>query len=154
MDFSKKYIKQFKKISLYNIYTYITMPELKTYDLKTTKQEDLHNAKKTTYQLNKKDKSFISATDITYLTSKLTSKLPKGSKILIRGLGVHGVRDIADRTMHKATTLKGYNDQLLMQDEEQYLSGRVNEATRFLNFFQIEFTIIRPTQREFKGKNK
>lgn len=130
------------------------MQDLKTYDLKTTKQEDLHNAKKTTYQLHKKDKSFINPSDISYITSKLTSKLPKGSKVLIRGLGVHGMRDIADRTMHKTTTLKGFNDHLLMQDEEEYLNGRVNETSRFLNFFQIEFTIIKPIQREFKGKNK
>jgi hypothetical protein len=41
-----------------------------------------------------------------------------------------------------------------MQDEEEYLNGRVNETSRFLNFFQIEFTIIKPIQREFKGKNK
>ena len=122
--------------------------KLKSYNVKMLKEDKQTHFVKTTYQLSKKKKDFITPADIHYILDQLAEKLPKNSKIMIRGLGIDKMHNLAEDTYHQRTTLKGFKDELLsFDDEEEYLDGMVEEAKdkiKFLRYFQIEFTIIKP----------
>jgi hypothetical protein len=76
--------------------------------------------------------------------NSLAEKLPKHSKILIRGLGIDKMTDLANATR---TTLKGFkDDELKFFDEDDYYnaSSKVKDVSKFLQYFQIEFIILIP----------
>ena len=115
---------------------------LKEYVVNLITTEQLPTFTKKVFQIYKKDKKFIKPDDIHYVYNSLAEKLPKHSKILIRGLGIDKMTDLAKATK---TTLKGYkDDELKFFDEEDYFnaSSKVKDVSKFLNYFQIEFVIL------------
>ena len=119
---------------------------LKDYVVNLIATEQLPTFTKKVFQIYKKDKKFIKPDDIHYIYNSLAEKLPKHSKILIRGLGIDKMTDLANATK---TALKGYNDdELKFFDEEDYFnaSSKVKDVAKFLQYFQIEFIILIPHQ--------
>ena len=117
---------------------------LKEYVVNLIATEQLPTFTKKVFQIYKKDKTFIKPDDIHYIYNSLAEKLPKHSKILIRGLGIDKMTDLASATK---TTLKGFkDDELKFFDEEDYFnaSSKVKDVSKFLQYFQIEFVILIP----------
>jgi hypothetical protein len=117
---------------------------LKEYVVNLITTEQLPTFTKKVFQIYKKDKTFIKPDDIHYVYNSLAEKLPKHSKILIRGLGIDKMTDLAKATK---TTLKGFkDDELKFFDEEDYYnaSSKVKDVSKFLQYFQIEFIILIP----------
>ena len=117
---------------------------LKEYVVNLITTEQLPTFTKKVFQIYKKDKKFIKPDDIHYIYNSLAEKLPKHSKILIRGLGIDKMTDLAKATK---TTLKGFkDDELKFFDEEDYFnaSSKVKDVSKFLQYFQIEFVILIP----------
>ena len=117
---------------------------LKEYVVNLIATEQLPTFTKKVFQIYKKDKEFIKPDDIHYVYNSLAEKLPKHSKILIRGLGIDKMTDLAKATK---TTLKGFkDDELKFFDEEDYFnaSSKVKDVSKFLQYFQIEFVILIP----------
>ena len=117
---------------------------LKEYVVNLVTTEQLPTFTKKVFQMYKKDKEFIKPDDIHYIYNSLAEKLPKHSKILIRGLGIDKMTDLAKATK---TTLKGFkDDELKFFDEEDYYnaSSKVKDVSKFLQYFQIEFVILIP----------
>ena len=117
---------------------------LKEYVVNLITTDQLPTFTKKVFQIYKKDKEFIKPDDIHYVYNSLAEKLPKHSKILIRGLGIDKMTDLAKATK---TTLKGYkDDELKFFDEEDYFnaSSKVKDVAKFLQYFQIEFIILIP----------
>ena len=117
---------------------------LKEYVVNLIITEQLPTFTKKVFQIYKKDKAFIKPDDIHYVYNSLAEKLPKHSKILIRGLGIDKMTDLANATK---TTLKGFkDDELKFFDEEDYFnaSSKVKDVSKFLQYFQIEFVILIP----------
>ena len=125
---------------------------LKDYVVNLIATEQLPTITKKVFQIYKKDKSFINPDDIHYIYNSLAEKLPKKSKILIRGLGIDKMTDLANATR---TTLKSFNDdELKFFDEEDYFnaSSKVKDVNKFLQYFQIEFVILIPLIQNQKSK--
>ena len=117
---------------------------LKEYVVNLITTDQLPTFTKKVFQIYKKDKEFIKPDDIHYVYNSLAEKLPKHSKILIRGLGIDKMTDLAKATK---TTLKGFkDDELKFFDEEDYFnaSSKVKDVSKFLQYFQIEFIILIP----------
>ena len=117
---------------------------LKEYVVNLITTDQLPTFTKKVFQIYKKDKEFIKPDDIHYVYNSLSEKLPKHSKILIRGLGIDKMTDLAKATK---TTLKGFkDDELKFFDEEDYFnaSSKVKDVSKFLQYFQIEFVILIP----------
>ena len=117
---------------------------LKEYVVNLITTDQLPTFTKKVFQIYKKDKEFIKPDDIHYIYNSLAEKLPKHSKILIRGLGIDKMTDLAKATK---TTLKGFkDDELKFFDEEDYFnaSSKVKDVSKFLQYFQIEFIILIP----------
>ncbi len=117
---------------------------LKEYVVNLIATEQLPSFTKKVFQIYKKDKSFIKPDDVHYIYNSLAEKLPKNSKILIRGLGIDKMSNIADATK---TTLKSFkDDELKFYNEEDYYNGfsKVKDTAKFLQYFQIEFVILMP----------
>ena len=117
---------------------------LKEYVVNLIATEQLPTFTKKVFQIYKKDKKFIKPDDIHYIYNSLAEKLPKHSKILIRGLGIDKMTDLGKATK---TTLKGFkDDELKFFDEEDYFnaSSKVKDVSKFLQYFQIEFVILIP----------
>ena len=117
---------------------------LKEYVVNLITTEQLPTFTKKVFQIYKKEKKFIKPDDIHYVYNSLAEKLPKHSKILIRGLGIDKMTDFANATK---TTLKGFkDDELNFFDEEEYYnaSSKVKDVSKFLQYFQIEFIILIP----------
>ncbi len=117
---------------------------LKEYVVNLIATEQLPSFTKKVFQIYKKDKSFIKPDDVHYIYNSLAEKLPKNSKILIRGLGIDKMANIADATK---TTLKSFkDDELKFYNEEDYYNGfsKVKDTAKFLQYFQIEFVILMP----------
>jgi|LauGreDrversion4_2_1035121.scaffolds.fasta_scaffold62915_3 hypothetical protein len=117
---------------------------LKEYVVNLITTEQLPTFTKKVFQIYKKEKEFIKPDDIHYVYNSLAEKLPKHSKILIRGLGIDKMTDLAKATK---TTLKGFkDDELKFFDEEDYYnaSSKVKDVSKFLQYFQIEFIILIP----------
>lgn len=117
---------------------------LKEYVVNLITTEQLPTFTKKVFQIYKKEKEFIKPDDIHYVYNSLAEKLPKHSKILIRGLGIDKMTDLTKATK---TTLKGFkDDELKFFDEEDYYnaSSKVKDVSKFLQYFQIEFIILIP----------
>ena len=95
--------------------------------------KQLAHATLSSFQVYKKNKSEISHEQISAIVRSLQSKAPRGTKIRVRALNV-------DRW----TTLKGFDEDLDLQSEEDYLDGRVHETTKFLKAFQLEIILMKP----------
>ncbi len=101
-------------------------------NINITETKDFLDSKETTLQINKKNKKSINPKEIKRLTENLLQSAPKGSKLRIRGLGI-------DR-WH---TLKGYDTNLDVKEDEEYYDGKVRETGKFADFSQIEITILK-----------
>lgn len=86
-----------------------------------------------TFQVYKKNKSEISHDQIGAIVRSLQSKAPRGTKLRVRALNI-------DRW----STLKGFDEDLDLQNEEDYLDGRVRETTKFLKAYQLEIVLMKP----------
>jgi hypothetical protein len=66
------------------------------------------------------------------ISDKYEKEKKKEPKILVRGLGIQGVR-----------TIKGYSESIedMFDDIDDYLGGRVKEKTKFMEFTEIEITL-------------
>lgn len=99
------------------------------------------------YQIGLSDpKAFLNTDDVKYLVDGLTKKAPKGTKFVVNGLGVAGLHELGNVTTYKHKTLKGFNDELRFQDEEEYFEGKAKETAKFLKYFQITISIFKPTK--------
>ncbi len=117
---------------------------LKEYVVNLLSTEQLPTFSKKVFQIYKKDKSFINPDDIHYVYNSIAEKLPLNSKILIRGLGIDKMANLADA---KKTTLKSFNnDDLKFYNEDDYYNAfsQVKDTAKFLKYFQIEFIILVP----------
>lgn len=110
------------------------MDEFKTAN-QTVKNNKLFTQK--SMNIYKSDKTLLYNDDIRYIHKQMIDKYVKsGGKIIIRALG-------ADKWI----TITAEN-RLNLEDEEEYLKGRVKEETKFTSFSQIEVTLI---NRKYKN---
>jgi len=88
-----------------------------------------------TIQVYKKDeKTQITPEELQKLNNALTEQSKKSGKkykIMIRGFSNTG-----------AWTLKGFNTDLDVNDEERYFEGKVRDPTSLAGFNQLQITII------------
>ena len=98
--------------------------------------KQLAHATLSSFQVFKKNKSEISHEHIVKIIHSLQSKAPKGTTIRLRALKV-------DRW----TTLKGFDEDLDLDNEEDYLDGRVIDTTKFLKAFQLEIILMKPKNK-------
>jgi hypothetical protein len=92
------------------------------------------DSRQTNIKLTKNNKKDITLKEIQQLAKKLMKDAPKGSKLAIKALGVHGMR-----------SFKTYDSDTNFKNEEEYLDGRVKETTKFTNeFSQIYFSFLKP----------
>ncbi len=99
---------------------------------RVTKQTNRIDSKQTVVQVTRANKEKITNDDIRDIVNGLMSKVQKGSKVRVRGLG-------DDRW----TLLKGLDDYLNLDDEEQYLKGTSSPDNFIKSFFQLEIMIER-----------
>ena len=87
-----------------------------------------------TFQVNKKDgKSMITPEELRSIVENMekdAKKSKKAIKFMVRGL--NGMQKF---------TLKGYNTDLDLNNEEEYFDGKVNDGTKFANFYQVQITV-------------
>ena len=88
-----------------------------------------------TVHVHKTNKSKMTVKQIRALTKSLQDKFGANIQLRIRALG-------PDRW----TTLKTFENELNVLDEEEYYRGKVREHARFLEFFQLEFVILQPME--------
>ena len=88
-----------------------------------------------TIKIYKKDeKSQITPNELRKLNTALLEQYKKSGKkhkIMIRGFGDNG-----------AHTLKGFDTDLDVDDDEKYFEGKVRDVTKFAGFNQIQITIM------------
>ena len=107
--------------------------------------KDFKNSSQEKYQIGLTDqKSFLSPEDVKYLVDGLTKKAPKGTKFSVHGLGIAGLHELGDSTKTKYRTMKGFYGDLKFQDEEEYFEGKSKETAKFLQYFQIIISIVKP----------
>ena len=90
-------------------------------------------AKQSRLELFKENKEDMTPDDIAKFTNQLLSKLPEGSKLRIRALG-------ADRW----ATLKTFDSELNVKNEEEYYRGKVKDLAKFMKFSQLEVVVLKP----------
>ena len=97
------------------------------------------------YQISLTDKkAFLTPEDVKYLVDGLTNKAPKGTRFVVHGLGVAGLHELGDSTKYKHQQMKGFYGDLKFLSEEEDLDGRAKDTTKFLQYFQIMISIVRP----------
>ena len=88
-----------------------------------------------TFQVNKADgKTMITPDEIKKLAEfiiKGAEQKGKNIKFMIRGL--NGMQKF---------TLKGFDEDLKIMNEQEYFDGKVNDGTKFANFFQVQITVV------------
>lgn len=98
------------------------------------KKRTFGDSTQTDIRLVKNNKKDITLKEIHLLAKQLLKNAPKGSKMSLKALGVHGMR-----------SFKTYDGELNFKNEEEYLEGRVKETTKFTNqFSQIYFSFQKP----------
>jgi translation elongation factor EF-G len=105
------------------------------------KQKEFIDSVKTVLHINKNDKAEITPDEVKQMTEKILKKAPEGSRLMIRGLNpMHW------STLGKAQwiTLKNMDNDLNIQDEEEYYVGKVKETAKFYKFSQLEIILIKP----------
>ena len=97
------------------------------------------------YQIALTDqKALMTPEDVKYIVDGLTKKAPKGTKFVVHGLGVAGLHELGDTSKHEYRQMKGFYGDLKFLSEEEYLDGRAKDTTKFLHYFQIMISIVRP----------
>ena len=97
------------------------------------------------YQIGLTDqKALLTPEDVKYLVDGLTKKTPKGTKFVVHGLGVAGVHELGDSSKYKPKQLKGFYSDLNFQNEEDYFEGKSKDTAKFLRYFQITISIVKP----------
>ena len=97
------------------------------------------------YQIGLTDqKALLTPEDVKYLVDGLTKKTPKGTKFVVHGLGVAGIHELGDSSKYKPKHLKGFYSDLNFQDEEDYFEGKSRETAKFLRYFQITISVVKP----------
>jgi hypothetical protein len=115
----------------------------KKFKFQKTGEKTFKNNKRVNFQITSADGKFLKPTDIRYLIEQYEKKYPK-SQFLVSGVGVSGVHELGDSTKFKTTTFKKFSTSLTFQDEEEYLEGRVADNSKFLQYFQINLSIVKP----------
>lgn len=95
----------------------------------------------TTIQVYKQDKKEITANEVNILIKQLLEKAPKDSKLMVRGLGINRFNQLTDGPI----TLKSFESQAtIVQDEDEYLAGKVKDTTKFQKFSQLQIVLQKP----------
>ena len=103
----------------------------------------------TDYQIGMKEgKSFLSRDDINYIVDGLTKKAPKGTKFVVHGLGIAGMRELGEGAVVERRTLKAMDGELDWLEEEEYLEGRRVEETKFRRYFQVIISLLTPKKKK------
>ena len=119
----------------------------KTYKNGTTREN---------YQIALTDqKALMTPNDVKYIVDGLTAKAPKGTKFVVHGLGVAGIHELGDINVKpKYRQIKGFYGDLKFLSEQEYLNGRAKDTTKFLQYFQIMISIVRPKSKKETDLNK
>ena len=102
-------------------------------DKKIVSNKSIGNVKRVTYEISKTNATQITKSDVEKLLNGVEDDMEKKGgtyKILIRGLNGATFR-----------TLKGFDDELNFEIEEDYLEGKVKDIAKFMKFFKLHFTI-------------
>ena len=97
--------------------------------------KELEDATMHTVRVYKTNKTKINTKQIKALTKSLQDKFGENIQLRIRALG-------PDRW----TTLKTFESELNVLDEEEYYRGKVREHAKFMEFFQLEFVILQANE--------
>ena len=116
------------------------MSNIRSYNTKVIKTKEYVDCTSITVQVNRKDKDMIKISEIKKLTEKLI-KDNKGARIMVRALGISHMTTVGEGVF---LTLKGLNERLRLDEYEDYFEGRVADTAKFMNFSQLELTIIKP----------
>ena len=92
-------------------------------DIKETKSSYIR-----TINLHRRDKKPIEIDEIRRINNKY---IPENSKSIIRGLN-----------SLQWWTLKSLNEDLNVQNYEDYFQGRVSDSTKFEKFYQLSITVV------------
>jgi hypothetical protein len=117
---------------------------MKKFNFKKVGEKQFKSSKRVDFQISAADNGFLQPTDIKYLIQQYEKKYP-ASKFMVSGLGVTGRHELGDNTKYQTSTLKKFSTSLSFQDEDEYLDGRVRDTTKFLQYFQITISIVKPT---------
>ena len=96
-------------------------------------KKEFVDSTQTTMKIHRNNKHNITPTEIQMLTKNLLEKAPKNTKLRIRGLGIDSWHN-----------LKTFDDDLNVQDYDEYYKGKVKDTGKFTNFSQIEMVFIKP----------
>ena len=107
------------------------------------------NSTRENYQIGLTDqKAFLTPEDVKYLVDGLTAKAPKGTRFVVHGLGVAGLHELGDISKHTPRQIKGFYSDLKFLSEEEYFEGKSRETAKFLHYFQIMISIVRPNKKK------
>jgi hypothetical protein len=113
--------------------------------LKELEGKTFKNSTRINYQIGLTDKkSLMTPEDVKYIVDGFAKKAPKGTKFVVHGLGVAGLHELGDSTRYKHRQMKRFYGDLKFLSEEEYLDGRAKETTKFLQYFQIMISIVKP----------
>ena len=93
------------------------------------------NSNRTTVQINRNDKKQMDVSDVQELVNGLESTATKKKekvKILVRAL-----------LIDKWITLKGYDDELDIEDFEEYYRNKVADPSKFEKFIQLQISVAK-----------
>ena len=103
------------------------------------------------YQIALRDqKAFLTPKDVKYIVDGFTKNAPKGTRFVVHGLEIAGVHELGDSSKHEHRQINGFYGDLKFLSEEEYLNGRAKDTTKFLQYFQIMFSIVRPKKSKKK----
>ncbi len=87
-----------------------------------------------TFQINKSDgKSMITPEEIRKIVTSIEKQAEKkGDKIRLMIRGLNGTRRF---------TLKGFDEELNVMDDDEYFEGKAKDVTKFTDFFQVQITV-------------
>ena len=103
------------------------------FTIKNGETKELDDSTMHTVHVHKTNKSKMTVKQIKALTKSLQEKFGENIQLRIRALGPD-----------KWTTLKTFESELNVLDEEEYYRGKVREHAKFMEFYQLEFAILQP----------
>lgn len=126
---------------------------MKKFNFKIVGEKQFKSSKRVDFQISLANEDFLNPSDIKDLVKKYEAKYPT-STFMVSGVGVAGVHELGDNTKYQTTTLKKFGTSLNFQDEEEYLDGRVRDSTKFLQYFQITISVVKPEVKKVQIKMK
>ena len=126
---------------------------MKKFNITKIAEKEFRTSKRVDIQISAKDNGFLKPIEVKYLLSQFEKKYPN-NQFLVKGLGVAGLHELGDSTKHKTSTLKPFGNSFNFQDEEEYLDGRVRDTTKFLQYFQITISVVKPEVKKVQIKMK